>query len=63
MLPEELTDADGERVWQARYKLWGTAVQEEWIARTPRRATPSWGEVPVAAPTPTHAPRSQNLRF
>ena len=32
-LPEELTNADGELVWQARYKVWGNAVQEEWIAR------------------------------
>ncbi|RQS25241.1 hypothetical protein DIE03_25890 [Burkholderia sp. Bp8992] len=29
-LPEELTDAGGELVWQARYKVWGNAVQEEW---------------------------------
>ncbi|RQS16630.1 RHS repeat domain-containing protein [Burkholderia sp. Bp8998] len=36
-LPEELTDADGELVWQARYKVWGNAVQEEWIARAPQR--------------------------
>ncbi|HIH2744420.1 RHS domain-containing protein [Burkholderia aenigmatica] len=31
-LPEEQNDADGALVWQARYKVWGTAVQEEWIA-------------------------------
>ncbi len=36
-LPEELTDADGELVWQARYKVWGNAVQEEWIAWAPIR--------------------------
>ncbi|WP_322049649.1 RHS repeat-associated core domain-containing protein, partial [Paraburkholderia sp. J67] len=30
-MPEELTDADGELVWQARYKVWGNAVQEEWV--------------------------------
>ncbi|WP_244098346.1 RHS domain-containing protein [Burkholderia ambifaria] len=35
-LPEELTDADGELGWQARYKVWGNAVQEEWIARKPQ---------------------------
>ncbi len=62
-LPEELTDADGELVWQARYKVWGNAVQEEWIARGPQRSTASWGEVSVAAPTSIHAPRPQNLRF
>jgi RHS repeat-associated protein len=32
-MPEELTDAQGELVWQARYKVWGNAVQEEWIQR------------------------------
>lgn len=26
-LPEELTDADGELIWQARYKVWGNATQ------------------------------------
>ncbi|WP_185734619.1 RHS repeat-associated core domain-containing protein, partial [Burkholderia sp. Bp9031] len=62
-LPEELSDADGELVWQARYKVWGNAVQEEWIARAPQRATPSWDEVSAAAPAQTRAPRSQNLRF
>ncbi|WP_244105238.1 RHS repeat-associated core domain-containing protein [Burkholderia ambifaria] len=61
-LPEELTDAGGELVWQARYKVWGNAVQEEWVARVPQRPTPVWSEV-QAAPVPTHAPRPQNLRF
>ena len=42
-LPEELTNADGELVWQARYKVWGNAVQEEWIARA-RRQPPEWGD-------------------
>ncbi|WP_081076661.1 RHS domain-containing protein [Burkholderia cepacia] len=28
-MPEELDDADGELVWQACYKVWGNAVQEE----------------------------------
>ncbi|WP_230944738.1 RHS domain-containing protein [Burkholderia cepacia] len=38
-LPEELTDADGGLIWQARYKVWGDSVQEEWIAgrRSDRR--------------------------
>ena len=61
-LPEELTDAGGELVWQARYKVWGNAAQEEWVARVPQRPTRAWGEV-QAAPVPTHAPRPQNLRF
>uniref|UniRef100_UPI002AB5E3B2 RHS repeat-associated core domain-containing protein n=1 Tax=Burkholderia cepacia TaxID=292 RepID=UPI002AB5E3B2 len=50
-------------VWQARYKVWGNAVQEEWIARVPQRSTATWGEVSVVAPMPTHVPRPQNLRF
>ena len=62
-LPEELTDADGELVWQARYKVWGNAVQEEWIARAPQWSTASWGKVSVAEPTATRVPRPQNLRF
>ncbi|MCA7993368.1 RHS domain-containing protein [Burkholderia cepacia] len=28
-MPEELDGADGELVWQACYKVWGNAVQEE----------------------------------
>ena len=28
--PEELTDAQGELLWQVRYKVWGNTVQEEW---------------------------------
>ncbi|MGT0250093.1 RHS repeat-associated core domain-containing protein [Burkholderia pyrrocinia] len=62
-LPEELTDADGELIWQARYKVWGNAVQEEWIARAPQRSTPAWGEVQLTTPSPAHVPRPQNLRF
>ncbi|WP_257139683.1 RHS repeat domain-containing protein [Burkholderia sp. MSMB1826] len=61
-LPEELTDADGELVWQARYKVWGNAVQEEWIAHAPQQPAAAWGEMQAAA-TPGHVPRPQNLRF
>ncbi|HIH2744404.1 RHS domain-containing protein [Burkholderia aenigmatica] len=61
-LPEELTDVDGELVWQARYKVWGNAVQEEWIARAPQRPPPVWDEMQPAA-APAHVPRPQNLRF
>ena len=53
-LPEELTNADGELVWQARYKVWGNAVQEgggRWGAA----ATPEWGDVQAMAPVPTVA--------
>ncbi len=37
-LPEELTDAGGELVWQARYKVWGNAVQEERTSINMRQA-------------------------
>ncbi|WP_269507179.1 RHS repeat-associated core domain-containing protein [Burkholderia sp. IMCC1007] len=60
---EELTDAGGELVWQARYKVWGNAVQEQWVARAPQRPTPAWGEVQAAAPVQSRVPRPQNLRF
>nr|WP_230945737.1 RHS repeat-associated core domain-containing protein [Burkholderia cepacia] len=62
-LPEELTDADGELIWQARYKVWGNSVQEEWVARAPHRSVPAWGAVQEVMPTSVHVPRSQNLRF
>jgi RHS repeat-associated protein len=60
-IPEELTDAGGELVWQARYKVWGNAVQEEWVQRAPARTMVAQGERQV---TPSaYAPRPQNLRF
>ncbi|KWC74349.1 type IV secretion protein Rhs [Burkholderia cepacia] len=62
-LPEELTDAGGDLVWQARYKVWGNAVQEEWVARAPHRSVPAWGAVQEVMPTSVHVPRPQNLRF
>ncbi|MBN3787292.1 type IV secretion protein Rhs [Burkholderia sp. Ac-20353] len=62
-LPEELTDADGALVWQARYKVWGNTVQEEWVQRAPRRAAAAWGAVQAVAVAPGQVPRPQNLRF
>ncbi|POM17554.1 Putative deoxyribonuclease RhsC [Burkholderia cepacia] len=62
-LPEELTDAGGELVWQARYKVWGNAVQEEWVARAPQLSVPKWGAVQLATQAPANMPRPQNLRF
>ncbi|MCA8341231.1 RHS domain-containing protein [Burkholderia cepacia] len=62
-LPEELTDAGGDLVWQARYKVWGNAVQEEWVARKPLQSTPSWGEMLAGPSTSAGMPRPQNLRF
>jgi len=29
-LPEELTNAQGQRIWQASYKTWGNTVREAW---------------------------------
>ncbi|UEP24372.1 RHS domain-containing protein [Burkholderia ambifaria] len=62
-LPEELTDADGELVWQARYKVWGNAVQEEWIAREPQRSMPAWRSTPEATSTSVQVPRPQTCAF
>jgi RHS repeat-associated protein len=62
-MPEELTDSGGDLIWQARYKVWGNAVQEEWIQRAPARAVVVWDEVQAAAAAPGHVPRPQNLRF
>lgn len=62
-MPEELTDAGGELIWQARYKVWGNAVTEEWIARRRNQPMPAWGEVQATVPTRAHVPRPQNLRF
>ena len=62
-LPEELTDAEGELVWQARYKVWGSAVQEEWIRRVPAPPPAQWGKMQPAPVVPKHVPRPQNLRF
>ncbi|WP_436127399.1 RHS domain-containing protein [Acidovorax sp. LjRoot117] len=32
-LPEELSNAQGQLVWQAQYKTWGRTVEERWEAR------------------------------
>nr|WP_257146312.1 RHS repeat-associated core domain-containing protein [Burkholderia sp. JKS000303] len=61
--PEELTDTGGEPIWQARYKVWGNAVQEEWIAHVAQQPTPTWGEVQGTVRPFSHVPRPQNLRF
>ncbi|KWF91423.1 hypothetical protein WL94_13650 [Burkholderia cepacia] len=59
-LPEALTDADGELIWQARYKMWGNSVQEEWVAH---RSVAAWVAVQEVTPTPVHVPKPQNSRF
>ncbi|MBN3723569.1 type IV secretion protein Rhs [Burkholderia sp. Ac-20379] len=62
-MPEELTDAVGEIVWQARYKVWGNAVEEQWIARPAEPAPAAWSAEAPRAATPVFEPRPQNLRF
>ncbi len=62
-MPEELTDAGGGIVWQARYKVWGNAVEEEWIARAAELAQTAWGAEQPRAATAALPPRPQNLRF
>ena len=32
-LPEELSNAQGQIIWQAQYKTWGSTVEERWEAR------------------------------
>ena len=33
-LPQELTNAQGQLVWQANYKTWGSTVSEEWEVKS-----------------------------
>ena len=33
-MPQELTNAQGQLVWQASYKTWGSTVAEEWEVKT-----------------------------
>ncbi|WP_133648435.1 RHS repeat-associated core domain-containing protein [Paraburkholderia flava] len=59
-LPEELTDAEGRLVWQAQYKVWGSAVREEWILE--QRTDSTYGSRQTM-PTARSVPLPQNLRF
>ncbi len=63
-LPEEMSDRNGHLVWRAQYRVWGSAVTEEW------QAFDAAGR-PVDAPTAETgirtqagaAPLPQNLRM
>ena len=59
-MPQELTNAQGQLVWQASYKTWGSTVTEEWQAKT-------LSGNPIhqldAGDTPDKADQQQNLRF
>ncbi|THJ30473.1 RHS repeat-associated core domain-containing protein [Lampropedia aestuarii] len=54
-MPEELTNADGQLVWQASYTTWGATVAEEWQVKTLANQEPiEQGDKPEG---------EQNLRF
>ncbi len=63
-LPEEMSDRDGHLAWRAQYRVWGSAVAEEWQAfdgvgrpvEAPRHET---GQ----RPDNSAAPMPQNLRM
>lgn len=62
-LPEELTDTQGRIVWQARYRVWGNTVQEEWVSPRPEEAGAKWGKSLTATKPMGAVPLPQNLRF
>ncbi|CAN7618777.1 DUF6531 domain-containing protein [Trinickia sp. LjRoot230] len=64
-LPEELTDIEGQVVWQAQYRVWGSTVREEWTVAE-EQATVVWtspGTVRVVPAPQRRTPLPQNLRF
>jgi RHS repeat-associated protein len=55
--PEELTDIDGQLLWQVRYRAWGNTVMEEWAHSSTTSAAAS------SAISPAPVTSEQNLRF
>ena len=59
-MPQELTNAQGQVIWQASYKTWGSTVAEEWEVKT-------LAGNPVhkldEGDSPAKADQQQNLRF
>ena len=59
-MPQELTNAQGQVIWQACYKTWGSTVAEEWEVKT-------LAGNPVhkldEGDSPAKADQQQNLRF
>ena len=59
-MPQELTNAQGQVIWQASYKTWGSTVAEEWEMKT-------LAGNPVhkldEGDSPAKADQQQNLRF
>ena len=59
-LPEELSNAQGQLVWQAQYKTWGSTVEDRWEARRLHGAKvqgQTEGDIPKVDR------QEQNLRF
>jgi RHS repeat-associated protein len=59
--PEELTDIDGQLLWQVRYRAWGNTVMEEWAHSSTTSAAASSTASLAASPAPVTS--EQNLRF
>ncbi|MBF5004445.1 RHS repeat-associated core domain-containing protein [Diaphorobacter caeni] len=60
-MPQELSNAQGQLVWQASYKTWGSTVSEEWEVTTlagQREHALDRGNIPS-----DENERQQNLRF
>ena len=59
-MPQELTNAQGQLVWQASYKTWGATAAEEWEIKT--LSGNSVHQLDVGD-TPDQSDQHQNLRF
>ena len=59
-LPEELSNAQGQIIWQAQYKTWGSTVEERWEAR---RLHGAKVQGQTQGDTPEGDRQEQNLRF
>ena len=59
-LPEELSNAQGQIIWQAKYKTWGSTVEERWEAR---RLHGAKVQGQTQGDTPEGDRQEQNLRF
>ena len=59
-LPEELSNAQGQIIWQAQYKTWGSTVEERWEAR---RLHGAKVQGQTEGDIPQEDRQEQNLRF
>ena len=59
-LPEELSNAQGQIIWQAQYKTWGATVEERWEAR---RLHGAKVQGQTQGDIPERDRQEQNLRF